>query len=79
MDFKCCDSGLLSQIGNGTALIGDLERVLEDSDFCNDDLYGHSIEELAVLGVEFPPWYYSTHGLSRPASPELTDITRCDM
>jgi len=36
----------------------------------------HSCEELAVLSVEFPPWYFSTHGLSRPATPNEQDLPR---
>ena len=35
--------------GNGTAMFSELERVLEDSDFCNDDVHGHSIDELAAI------------------------------
>lgn len=30
----------------------------------------HDPQTLAVLKVVFPTWYYSTHGLSRPSSPE---------
>ena len=74
--MQCLPLFVFCVSGNGTALFSELERVLEDSDFCNDDVHGHSIDELAVLGVEFPPWYFSTHGLSRPASPEQTDIPR---
>lgn len=36
----------------------------------------HSIEELAVLSVDFSPWYLSTHGLSRPATPVKDDLPR---
>ncbi|KAK3779700.1 hypothetical protein RRG08_013655 [Elysia crispata] len=30
----------------------------------------HSPETLACLEITYPPWYFSTHGLSRPATPE---------
>lgn len=29
-----------------------------------------------VLNVEFPPWYFSTHGLSRPSTPVEADKKR---
>ena len=33
-------------------------------------------ETQAVLDVEFPTWYFSTHGLSRPSSPLEVNIDR---
>lgn len=33
-------------------------------------------EEIACVGVQFPPWFVSTHGLSRPSTPEERDVTR---
>lgn len=33
-------------------------------------------DDSTVLSVEFPPWYYSTHGLSRPSSPLDDNIPR---
>jgi hypothetical protein len=44
----------------------DEEQPYEDEHVPFDE---HDHHTQAVLDVEFPPWYYSTHGLSRPASP----------
>lgn len=30
----------------------------------------HNKETQECINVEFPPFYYSTHGLSRPSTPE---------
>lgn len=50
----------------------ELQRCDEES----DDGKLRTAEEEAVLGVDFPPWYFSTHGLSRPATPEKDDKER---
>ena len=44
----------------------------DDGGFC--ELYDK--ETRSVLKVEFPPFYYSTHGLSRPSTPIEEDIER---
>ncbi|XP_059151071.1 dynein axonemal heavy chain 3-like [Physella acuta] len=36
----------------------------------------HDKETLECLEIEFPPWYFSTHGLSRAATPEPEDKER---
>ena len=33
-------------------------------------------EELSCLGVQFPPFFVSTHGLTRPSSPDRHDAER---
>ncbi|XP_067685210.1 dynein axonemal heavy chain 3-like [Haliotis asinina] len=38
--------------------------------------YEHTPEEADVLEVEFPPYFFSTHGLSRPSTPEPEDRKR---
>lgn len=50
----------------------DLEDDLDTGGYC--DLYDLSTRE--VLQVEFPPFYYSTHGLSRPSTPTEEDRER---
>jgi len=50
-----------------------LERLLESHEADHGE---HTVEEFAALQVEFPPWYFSTHGLSRPATPTEVDIPR---
>lgn len=49
-----------------------LDLVLEEK----DDQREYTAEEEAVLSVHFPPWYFSTHGLSRPATPDESDNDR---
>lgn len=36
----------------------------------------HDEYSKSILEVEFPPFYFSTHGLSRPPTPEQKDIQR---
>ncbi|XP_041348477.1 dynein heavy chain 3, axonemal-like isoform X2 [Gigantopelta aegis] len=36
----------------------------------------HTLEEMECLEVKFPPYYFSTKGLSRPSSPEELDQPR---
>ena len=53
-----------------------LGQVLEDQRESSPQGEEHTCDELAVLSVEFPPWYFSTHGLSRPATPVSDDVSR---
>lgn len=36
----------------------------------------HDVYTRSILKVEFPPFYYSTHGLSRPSTPTEEDQKR---
>ncbi|PVD24893.1 hypothetical protein C0Q70_15383 [Pomacea canaliculata] len=49
-------------------------RTANDHDNSDGDVYHngdeHDEETRQVLHVQFPPWYFSTHGLSRPTSPD---------
>lgn len=36
----------------------------------------HDVYTQSILKVEFPPFYYSTHGLSRPSTPTEEDQKR---
>ncbi|KAK7495478.1 hypothetical protein BaRGS_00013176, partial [Batillaria attramentaria] len=56
------DSGLPASVGYAP----DMPTLHEDTVFATQ----------AALDVEFPTWYYSTHGLSRPSSPEPDDKER---
>ena len=46
------------------------------SSVARGDVHGYDAETEQCLEVEFPPFYYSTHGLSRPASPSEEDKNR---
>ncbi|XP_076448252.1 dynein axonemal heavy chain 3-like [Babylonia areolata] len=52
----------------------DEEEEEEDVEYYYAD--EHDPETEAALDVVFPTWYYSTHGLSRPSSPEPHNIER---
>ena len=55
----------------------DYDEDREDED--DEDYYytdEHDPKTQAALDVEFPTWYYSTHGLSRPSSPLPEDKER---
>lgn len=36
----------------------------------------HDVDTQAALEVQFPPWFTSTHGLSRPPTPRQKDLER---
>lgn len=50
----------------------DNEEEEEIDGYCEE--YDSDTKE--VLKVEFPPFYFSTHGLSRPSTPVEDDIER---
>lgn len=50
------------------------ELVEEEIDsYCDE----YDAETKDALNVEFPPFYFSTHGLSRPSTPHENDTHRC--
>ncbi|KAH9505437.1 hypothetical protein Btru_057282 [Bulinus truncatus] len=40
------------------------------------DIPSHDKQTQECLDIEFPPWYFSTHGLSRPSSPTAEEKER---
>ena len=53
----------------------ELNGVKDDTDDAGvSRVYDQATQE--VLDVEFPTWYYSTHGLSRPSTPVEEDQQR---
>ena len=52
----------------------DDDKTLEDT--VDADRMVHDIATQDVLDVEFPTWYFSTHGLSRPSTPVEEDQQR---
>ena len=49
-------------------------RSVSDAGELDRGIYDKATQD--VLDVEFPTWYYSTHGLSRPSTPVEEDKQR---
>jgi len=64
------------QNGNSNGVHSDVQCDKESDDEVNTycELYDEHTKD--VLKVEFPPFYFSTHGLSRPSTPLQEDSER---